>query len=196
MNYKKMLKWIIIFTVLTISFTFVYFWHRVDFCLNGKYSFEQNELLFLLLKSPSYEDFLSKIKGANIKYSNDKKQESVYFTNGGAEFQNGNIRKWLWTSKKWEMFAVQGEEIDKLLDKKSTPMDAIQKIGIPNVVVFETDTTTMTYIFVRDEKCKRHDGYYNSSINLKFYKNQFQSFDFNVVTDLNQKDVIEIFILQ
>ena len=27
-----------------------------------------------------------------------------------------------------------------------------------------------------------------------FYKNQFQSFDFNVVTDLNQKDIIEIYV--
>ena len=55
------------------------------------------------------------------------------------------------------------------------------------------DTLT---VIVRDEKCKRHDGYYNSAVNLTFYKNQFQNFYFNVVSDLNQKDVTPIFILQ
>lgn len=196
MNYKKIFKWVIVLIFLTMSFVFVYLWHKGIFHIGGEHSLKQKELLFLLLTAPSYEDFLSKINEANIKYVNDKKQTSIYFTNGGAEFQNGNIQTWLWTSKEWETFALQDDEIKTLLNKKSTPMDAIQKIGIPNVVKFEADTTKLTYIFVRDEKCKRHDGYYNSSVNLKFYKNQFQNFDFNVVSDLNQKDVIQIFILQ
>ena len=196
MNYKKNFKWVIVLIFLTMSFVFVYLWHKGIFHIGGEHSLEQKELLFLLLTASSYEDFLSKINGANIKYANDKKQTSIYFTNGGAEFQNGNIQKWLWTSKEWETFALQDDEIKKLMNKKSTPMDAIQKIGIPNAVYFEADTTTLTYIFVRNEKCKRHDGYYNSSVNLKFYKNQFQNFDFNVVSDLNQKDVTQLFILQ
>ena len=70
-----------------MSFVFVYLWHKGIFHIGGEYSLEQKELLFLLLTAPSYEDFLSEINGANIKYVNDKKQTSIYFTNGGAELK-------------------------------------------------------------------------------------------------------------
>lgn len=190
-----MLKWTLLFVLITtISFVCVYHLNIVDCNLTSKHSSEQ--VLFLLIKSLSYEDFLSELKDRNIKYIDNKKQETIYLTNCVVEFKKDVMQYWLWRSQEWKTFALQDEEIKKFIDKKCTPMDIIQKIGIPNLVVFEADTTTITYVFVRDEKCKRSDGYYNSSINFKFYKNQFQNFDFNIVEDLNQKDVIEFFILQ
>jgi len=175
-------------------------WTVKSGCVNYLLLDEQQrheELLTILIKATGKEHFLSRLDDLGIRYFITKKESKdvVFFKDGFAEIENGEINSWSYHNPNVRIPAIPEEIVEKLRNSQVTSAEVIKRFGMPSAMDYDKEgNLTFTYIFLRDENAKRTDGTYNAELTLLFEKNKLQDYCFSIIYDLNQKSSSEIFL--
>ena len=154
------------------------------------------ELLNILIKATGKEHFLSRLDDLGIRYFITKKESKdvVYFKDGFAEIENGEITSWSYHNSNVRIPAIPEEIVEKLRNSQATSAEVEKRFGLPSSMSFEKDGNfSFSYFFIRDERTKRSDGKYNSALIFWFNNDcKLNNCSYSIIGDLNQKTIEEL----
>ena len=153
-------------------------------------------MLNILIKPTGKEHFLSRLDDWGIRYYITKKESKdvVYFKDGFAEIENGEITSWSYHNSNVRIPAIPEEIVEKLRYSQATSAEVIKRFGLPSSMYCEKDGNfSFSYFFIRDERTKRSDGKYNSELIFWFNNDcKLNNCSYSIVDDLNQKTLLEL----
>ena len=154
------------------------------------------ELLnILLIKPTEKERFLSRLDDLGIRYfiTKEESKDVVYFKDGFAEIENGEITSWSYYNSNVRIPAIPEEIVEKLRNSQVTSAEVIKRFGFPSFMYCEKDGNfSFTYFFIRDERTKRSDGKYNNELIFWFNNDcKLNNCNYSIIDDLNQKTLEE-----
>ena len=155
------------------------------------------ELLNILIKPTGKEHFLSRLDDLGIRYfiTKEESKDVVYFKDGFAEIENGEITSWSYYNSNVRIPAIPEEIVEKLRNSQTTSAEVIKRFGLPSSMYCEKDGNfSFSYFFIRDERTKRSDGKYNNELIFWFNNDcKLNNCNYSIIDDLNQ-NTIEDFI--
>ena len=173
-------------------------WTVKSGCVNYLLLDEQQrheELLTILIKATGKEHFLSRLDDLGIRYFITKKESKdvVYFKDGFAEIENGEINSWSYHNPNVRIPAIPEEIVEKLRNSQATSAEVIKRFGLPSSMYCEKDGNfSFSYFFIRDERTKRSDGKYNNELIFWFNNDcKLNNCSYSIIDDLNQKTIEE-----
>ena len=174
-------------------------WTVKSGCVNYLLLDEQQrheELLTILIKATGKEHFLSRLDDLGIRYfiTKEESKDVVYFKDGFAEIENGEINSWIYHNPNVRIPAIPEEIVEKLRNSQVTSAEVIKRFGFPSTMYCEKDGTfSFLYFFIRDERTKRSDGKYNSELIFWFNNDcKLKNCGYAIIDDLNQKTIEEL----
>ena len=154
------------------------------------------ELLTILIKPTEKERFLSRLDDLGIRYfiTKEESKDVVYFKDGFAEIENGEITSWSYYNSNVRIPAIPEEIVEKLRNSQVTSAEVIKRFGFPSTMYCEKDGNfSFTYFFIRDERTKRSDGKYNNELIFWFNNDcKLNNYSYSIIGDLNQKTLSEL----
>ena len=174
-------------------------WTVKSGCVNYLLLDEQQrheELLNILIKPTGKEHFLSRLDDLGIRYfiTKEESKDVVYFKDGFAEIENGEITSWSYYNSNVRIPAIPEEIVEKLRNSQVTSAEVIKRFGFPSTMYWEKDGTfSFSYFFIRDERTKRSDGKYNNELIFWFNNDcKLENCAYSIIDDLNQKTIEEL----
>ena len=154
------------------------------------------ELLTILIKPTGKERFLSRLDDLGIRYfiTKEESKDVVYFKDGFAEIENGEINSWSYLNPKVRIPAIPEEIVEKLRNSQATSAEVVKRFGLPSSMYCEKDGNfSFSYFFIRDERTKRSDRKYNSELIFWFNNDcKLNNCSYSIIDDLNQKTLLEL----
>ena len=197
---KSKKKIIILCSIVLVAILVIFgVWTVKSGCVNYLLLDEQQrheELLTILIKATEKEHFLSQLDDLGIRYfiTKEESKDVVYFKDGFAEIENGEINSWSYHNPNVRIPAIPEEIVEKLRNSQVTSAEVIKRFGFPSFMYCEKDGTfSFAYIFIRDERTKRSDGKYNSEL-IFWFNNDYKlnNCSYSIIDDLNQKTIEEL----
>ena len=197
---KSKKKIIILCSIVLVAILVIFgVWTVKSGCVNYLLLDEQQrheELLTILIKATEKEHFLSQLDDLGIRYfiTKEESKDVVYFKDGFAEIENGEINSWSYHNPNVRIPAIPEEIVEKLRNSQVTSAEVIKRFGFPSFMYCEKDGTfSFAYIFIRDERTKRSDGKYNSELIFWFNNDcKLNNCSYSIIGDLNQKTLEEL----
>ena len=153
-------------------------------------------MLTILIKATEKEHFLSQLDDLGIRYfiTKEESKDVVYFKDGFAEIENGEINSWAYHNPNVRIPAIPEEIVEKLRNSQVTSAEVIKRFGFPSTMYCEKDGNfSFSYFFIRDERTKRSDGKYNSELIFWFNNDcKLKNCGYSIIDDLNQKTIDEL----
>ena len=154
------------------------------------------ELLTILIKPTEKGLFLSRLDDLGIRYfiTKEESKDVVYFKDGFAEIENGEINSWAYHNPNVRIPAIPEEIVEKLRNSQVTSAEVIKRFGFPSTMYCEKDGNfSFSYFFIRDERTKRSDGKYNNEL-IFWFNNacKLNNCSYSIIGDLNQKTLLEL----
>ena len=154
------------------------------------------ELLTILIKPTGKERFLSRLDDLGIRYfiTKEESKDVVYFKDGFAEIENGEINSWSYHNSNVRIPAIPEEIVEKLRNSQATSAEVVKRFGLPSSMYCEKDGNfSFSYFFIRDERTKRSDRKYNSELIFWFNNDcKLNNCSYSIIDDLNQKTLLEL----
>ena len=197
---KSKKKIIILCSIVLVAILVIFgVWTVKSGCVNYLLLDEQQrheELLTILIKATGKEHFLSQLDDLGIRYfiTKEESKDVVYFKDGFAEIENGEINSWSYHNPNVRIPAIPEEIVEKLRNSQAASAEVIKRFGFPSFMYCEKDGTfSFAYIFIRDERTKRSDGKYNSELIFWFNNDcKLNNCSYSIIGDLNQKTLLEL----
>ena len=196
---KSKTKIIISYGIVLFLTTAVLVWSWSTGCFDNFSVNEQQrheELLTILIKATEKEHFLSRLDDLGIRYfiTKEESKDVVYFKDGFAEIENGEITSWSYHNSNVRIPAIPEEIVEKLRNSQATSAEVEKRFGLPSSMSFEKDGNfSFSYFFIRDERTKRSDGKYNNEL-IFWFNNacKLNNCSYSIIGDLNQKTLLEL----
>ena len=196
---KSKTKIIISYGIVLFLTTAVLVWSWSTGCFDNFSVNEQQrheELLTILIKATEKEHFLSRLDDLGIRYfiTKEESKDVVYFKDGFAEIENGEINSWSYHNPNVRIPAIPEEIVEKLRNSQVTSAEVIKRFGFPSFMYCEKDGNfSFSYFFIRDERTKRSDGKYNNEL-IFWFNNacKLNNCSYSIIGDLNQKTLLEL----
>ena len=196
---KSKKKIIILCSIVLVAILVIFgVWTVKSGCVNYLLLDEQQrheELLTILIKATGKEHFLSQLDDLGIRYfiTKEESKDVVYFKDGFAEIENGEIASWSYHNSNVRIPAIPEEIVERLRNSQATSAEVVKRLGLPSSMHCEKDGNfSFSYFFIRDERTKRSDGKYNNELIFWFNNDcKLNNCNYSIIDDLNQKTIEE-----